>query len=469
MEQTRSNEQIIKLIQQNGMSADFISDLLENHSNIANDSKRAYQNYKSKSLPIQSRTLLDPNKINSKLNLSFRALIVDQGLGYAFGIPVTHEIKNTEISLNQDKYTEKEIFQANMLLKDFIIKTREHKKNLMQSVYSSTGGYSARLFYIDDTGNINYVVYPAWNSIFLNEFNDDSYEFGLIYYNDVNIQGEKIINVKYFDSKNVIEYEGKVENDKKDKTFKEIATKPSVFDYMPMIKFKNNLQELNDFHMIESLVDGIDKVVSDAQNEIEEQRLAYIVIQGTVDITKEIIRNARETGVFVIPDDAKIYYLEKSNNDGNIQNQYKILKDNIYNQSQSIDFTDDNFSGSGGSGEARKWKLLSLETRIGMKIVEFTGSLIQCWKIVFSGLNKKLEKPIDYFDVSNVFTRNLPIDLEYVAKYSKEMLGVYSKKTIYANSPIVDNPQQEIQDLEEENKMLDLEDQFGMNDVEATE
>ena len=68
------------------LDAMMLEELLFAHSKIAERQKALYDMYTSVDLDIQHRVLTDDVKINNKLENDFYSLIVNQCIGYLFGM-----------------------------------------------------------------------------------------------------------------------------------------------------------------------------------------------------------------------------------------------------------------------------------------------------------------------------------------------------------------------------------------------
>jgi len=80
---------------------------------------------------------------------------------------------------------------------------------------------------------------------------------------------------------------------------------------------------------VEALIDAYDKTVSDAQNEIEEFRLAYLLLTGA-EIDEDTLIKARATGVIELPAEGDAKYLTKVLQTEFIENQKNTLERNIF-------------------------------------------------------------------------------------------------------------------------------------------
>lgn len=425
------------------VNSQIIKDLIEEHRPRAEKMKGMYERYKAEQLPIQERKFSDSSKINNKISNDYRGEIIEGITGYMFGRPVSYQI-------DADKYGETLGADLNDRL------DRWEMQNDLPDLDNETGkisavcGYGARLMYVDKAGEERATnIYP-WESIFVENGSTGETDYGLRHYPVTVKEGNREvtrIKAEWYDSKYVTYY---IKNKNGDFILdgnELINPQEHLYDYVPMIKFANNDEELGDFEKVEPLVDAYDRLVSDAQNELEEFRQAYMKFIGA-EIDEETIKKARQSGGFSMPEGSDVGFITKQVNDVFLENQKQTLNDNIYKFSQTVDMADEKFSGASQSGESRKWKLLALENKAINKERKFTRALREQFKILFSAWEKKGIK-IDYLDLDYTFTRNTPIDMQYYASIIKDLKGLVSDETLYSNIPFIEDPYKEIQRLED--------------------
>ena len=234
--------------------------------------------------------------------------------------------------------------------------------------------------------------------------------------------------------------------------YKEDPDEPPIqhgFAYVPVIEFPNNDLRKGDYEKVVEMMDAYDRLISDAQNELEDNRNAYMVFKGVVPDEK-IMAAAKSTGAFGSDDDQfTVEWLIKELAAEFHENHKKTLKDDIYQSTKRVDMSDEKFSGSTQSGEGRKWKLLALENDASMKETKFTSALREMYKVVASGW-KKSGITIDYLTITFQFTRNLPVDLAYYGDILNKYFGRVPLKILYSLMPFIDDPETAIKTLSEE-------------------
>lgn len=393
--------------------------------------KQQYQKYLTLDLPIQKRKFDDSTKVNNKIENPFRTEIVDQVVGYLFGNPIAYSIQDYS-DATHDYFNR---FLTRNTIADLDAET---------GVRMSATGVSYRLAYIDTEGYERLALIPSHEAYVFEDREGES----VVGFRDYKDGDERIIEI--YDDTTTYIYN--FDNEK----LKLKSEEPHGFDYCPLIKFKNNDQEYPDFHKVETMIDAYDKLVSDAQNELEEFRLAYMKFVG-FQVDAEEVEKAKRAGGFEIPDGGDIDFITKNINDVFLENQKNTLNENIYKFSKSVDMSDEKFSGGTQSGESRKWKLLTLENRAIVKERKFTKALRYQWKVLCSSFAKRGFN-IDYLDINAMFTRNVPIELTHEADIQTKLYGLVSDELRLSLFSQVDNVKDEMDRIEAKKENLIYED-----------
>jgi len=447
---------VIKRNFDNRLESKIIKDLIQENESTKKRVSRLYNEYTG-DVDILNYKGPEYLRENNQLPNDYRGDIIDQVVGYTFGTPITYNL------LEPNK---------NSPVNDYF--TNFMSRNNIEDLDSLTGelacicGYSARLLYVDIEGNERVMNINPWEIIFVNDATIDELQYALIYY-PIKVQladGRTVerTKVEWYDKKNITFY---IEDEKgnyfKDNFSEAMNPRPHLFDYVPLIKYKNNDIEKGDFEKVNKLINAYDEITSMSQNDIEQYRSAYFTITGAI-LDDETINKAKQTGALNIPEGASAGFLTKDLN-GVIQaveNQKRTLNDNIYKFSKSVDMTDEQFSGSAMSGESRKWKLVGLESKAIKKVRKFAKANREMFRILASAWKKK-GIIFDPEKVEMVFTRTLPVDTKYFAEVTQLLKGMISEETRISMLPFVPNVQTELE------KMASEADNYNLNFEEDNE
>jgi SPP1 family phage portal protein len=171
-----------------------------------------------------------------------------------------------------------------------------------------------------------------------------------------------------------------------------------------------------------------------------------MVFKGAT-IDADTVSKAKQTGAFSLPLEGDAAFLTKNIGDAVIEHHLDRIENNIRMFAKSPNFNDENFGTE--SGEAKKYKLLSLENKCITTERKFTRALRKQFEIIFSawnlqGWNFKLE------NLFFKFTRNLPLDLTYHADVTQKLAGLVSDETRVSLLPFVDDVDYELEKMKED-------------------
>lgn len=414
------------------LKADDILTILNYNQPVFNRRQGLLNAYYKKGLKVQRRTSTTLQQATNKVVNHFRKLIVDQKVDYLMGSASTY------------KYDED--YDANELLKKIL--RRNHYDHLDAETVRemSVAGVAYRLAYIDQEGYLRFKILPSQETIVIRQ--DDEILLGIHVKDRLNAAGEAISTVSVYDQATVRVFEGTSSG------LFEISNEPHLFNRCPVMVFDNKDNEA-DFECVEELIDAYDEIISMSVDEISEFRLSYISILTDTDIDEDTLQKAKTHGCIHIPDtSAKIEYITKNLNDTFYENAKATIEKNIYKFSNSLDMSEESFTGA--SGEARKWKLIALENRAQTTERLFLKGLRQQFFLIADYLALKHNLTIDPLDIEVVFNRNLPAELSTTVDILSKLSGHVSKRTLLALLPFVDDVDKEMDQLEEESADLYL-------------
>lgn len=434
-------DEIMKRTEFANALADILNDIIEEHEPESKRMIKLYNRYKAdldgpaifKRETIQYEDFetggnvrrLD-DKVNNRLNNAFDADIVDTKVGYMFGHPISYNVDEAQAALKQEVET-------------FILRNNSEDIDAEYGKMAAICGQSARLAYVDREGVERIKNLNPWEAIFIDDdMNEPAYS--LRYYKD----GDDT-QIEFYDADTVYYY--KIVSGT---TVQFVESKPHMFEYNPLFGLANNAELKGDAEKVLSLIDAYDRTLSDASNEIEQYRLAYLILKG-IGADEETLSNLKKNGVFELMDkDDDVKYLTKDINDQMIENHLDRLEDNILRFAKSVNFTDESFAGQ-ASGVAMKYKIMALEAKCITMERKFVSSLRYQFKVLFSAWAKRkgLGKD-DYLKVWFGFKRNLPINVLDEAQSTVQLKGNVSEKTRLSLLSFVDDVAFEQKEIEKD-------------------
>ncbi|PAY13493.1 MULTISPECIES: phage portal protein [unclassified Bacillus (in: firmicutes)] len=447
-------KEFINLIQQNGINGNIIKLMIEEHRPIRDKMIKLYARYKAdpSGVPILTRKLIDydgigneavkriDDKVNNKLNNSFDSEIIDTKTGYMFGHPITYETE--DVALKE-------------LVSTFNTRNNIEDSDSELGKTASICGYGARLLYVDEEGNERLRNVDPWEAIILASDDITEPTFGLRYYQVFEWSGEtKVTSYRadFYDATYIYSFKS---SDKE--LYQLIERKPHMFDGCPLFGVPNNKELKGDTEKVISLIDAYDRTLSDASNEIEQFRLAYLIVKGA-SLDEEDMENLKKSGVFeVFDENGDVKFLTKEINDTMIENHLNRLEENILRFAKTVNFSDGSFGGT-ITGVAMRYKLMALEHKAITMERKMTAAFRYQYKILCSAWDKKiLADKNGYLKLWFQFKRNLPVNILEEAQASAQLKGQVSEETRLALLSFVDDVRFELERMAAERDAYDLE------------
>lgn len=426
------------------VTSQIISDLIDMHRSDRSRMIKLYQRYKAQDVPIFDRKVAEYETINHQLNNDFFGEIVDTKVGYFMGIPITYGIAHTA-----ENYEAKD-----KTIQDFIY------HNLIKDLDSETAkvaaicGLGSRLLYIDPEGRERVMNVPPWECIFVYDRSINEPQYALRYYPigvvDQNGETTERTRVEWYDPTHVTFYIQDSEGNYILDDTEPINPRPHMFDGIPLIAFPNNEELQGDCEKVLHLIDAYDRALSDQNNEIEAYRAAYMLFYG-FEVDEETLADIKRTGAFGIPtvqDGSRVEFLTKELNDQFTEKHLDRLEKNILRFARSVNFTDEHFA-SNLSGVAMKYKMFALESKCMIAERKFTAALQKQFELLASIWAKK-GIVFDPRDITYQFKRNFPLNMLDEAQTNATLKGLISEKTRLSLLSFVDDPEEELKQMEQE-------------------
>lgn len=448
----------IMRIEREGISSEVIDRIIDKHEPKRLHMKALYNRWctTKEGVPIFTRKAR-ADVVNNKINNDYFGEIVSTKIGYFAGTPFSYQYSKVDVNNEMaeeegDAITEQERKKNIQIMKHFTRYSNISKADVTMSEMAEIVGYASRLLYVDKDGEETLRVLQPWNCVHLSRSDITEAEYGLIEKFGVEVyrNGEykTVDKVEFYDSENVYFYEkgdnGWVEDpDEKQPVLKH------MFDYCPLQGIPNNEEMLGGAEKVLSIIDAIDRALSDCNSEIEAFKLAYMVIAGGSFDDEDELEKCRETGCFQIPTEGvEISYLTKEINDDFVENHLTRLDKAIYKFSKTPDLSDSNIT-SASSGISMKFKLFGLETRCMIFERMYEKANRQMFKILGSAWKKKGYN-FDHLECDTVFGRTFPLDTQYEATTLQLLEGRVSKDTALGLMSFVPDPAVEIEKMKKE-------------------
>lgn len=358
----------LQAIRESGITTDLIKRLIEKHESRAIEMKRLYERYMQKNVPIQSRDLDDPMKVNNKIANDFMGEIVDTKVGFFAGVPVTY-------SYEEDTPIVNDAMQA------FLNRNRIADLDAEVTKWATITGYGARLLYLDLDGEPRAVNVPPWEVIFLGDLGIDEPEYALRYYTFETADKPKV-RAEFYDGTSYATFEGEDA-----KSLKPLdGVRDHGFEKCPLFGFMNNEELLGDAVKVLDVIDAYDRTLSDVNSEIEAFRSAYLALYGVLPPAEgEEEESFATAGTLYLGEGQDAKFVTKVIQDTAVENHLNRLHENIYRLSGTPDLTSEGFA-SQSSGIAIRLKMTALENKTATFERKFKSATLRMWEVLASHL-----------------------------------------------------------------------------------
>lgn len=381
---------------------------------------------------ILQRNFVDDTKPNNRVVNNFPKLIVDTGVSYFTGLPVTLTCKN-------------------IAYLDAILDL--HKKNNADDVLSELDkmtdiyGHAFEFHYIRKGKEIFKALSPDKVMVCYSDNINEDLLCAIVYdeYKDIS-SDELITDIQVYTEKEIWNFsarDGKVDELPQIDTHK--------FPRVPVIEYIANEERLGAFETVITAVDAYNVAVSDAINEVEYWNDSYLLLKNLNATTQEDVLEMKRNRVLLIDGDGEAQFLTKDVNDKHFENIKDRLTADIHKFSQTPNLQDEQFA-SNLSGVAIRYKMMGLEHKTAIKERKFMSALNERIELLTHFLNLDGCGYDDTIDI--IFTRNLPSNLVELADIVSKVRGVVSDETLRSTLPFIHDLEGEKVKLENEKQSM---------------
>lgn len=368
---------------------------------------------------------------DNRVVVNFAKYIVDTFNGYFIGIPVkiTSDDENVNEKVNE--------FYNSSDLADNLAELSK-----LCSIYGTAFAY----LYTDENGEVKMTYNSPLDMLLIHSDTiDESPLFAIRYHYD---KDNYLKGTLYYGSK---EYAINGENE----TLEELE-KFETFDGLPVIEFVENDFRQSSFEQVKNMMNHFNKVLSSKANDVEYFANAFLKIVGA-SVENGTIRAMQENRVINVTGNGSqnvdIDFIGKPDGDTTQENLLERLSELIFTTAMVANTTSENFGNV--SGVALEFKLQNMHNLAIAKERKFTSGLKQMFKI-WATVPIGLVHLDDYKKLQFDFTRNIPKNIQEEINNAKNLTGIVSKETQLKQLSFIDNPVEELEQLEKE-QMQDYE------------
>ena len=394
------------------------------------------------------------NVANNKLVDNQYRKLVDQKTNYVLGKPLT-------LATSKDEYLE-------LLSKVFTKSVHRQLRVLAQ--YSVDGGISWLYPYYNENGEFKLMVFPSYEicpiwkdkshtelecamRYYPEEIFDDNGGTTLVYHVDL-LTTHGITHFRYQGASLMPEEVPHTD-------YLYLGDKGYNWKRLPLIPFKYNSKEIPLIRNVKKLQDALNQVLSDFQNNMEEDPRTSILVLKNYDGTNipEFRQNLATYGVIKVTTvDGVQGGVETLKVEVNAQNYQAILmqlKRAIVENGRGFDAKEERMD-----GDPNQMNIESMYTDIDLDVnameTEFQAGFEELKWFIDQYLIHKGKADYTGEDVEFVFNRDIFINEDAKIENCSKSVGIISNKTILARHPWVTNVEHELSQIEED-KAAELE------------
>lgn len=370
-------------------------------------------------------------KPDNRLVVNLAKYIVDTYNGYFIGIPVKVTHDDTKVNESIQNFRNRSDMDDN-----------ESELAKICAIY----GHAYEYLYQDEEALTN-VVYNTPLDMFV--VYDDTIAqkplFAVRYHYDKEgkLAGEMVDSSYRYHFK---DNEGKL-------TFAE-EEEPHFYGDVPIVEYIENEERQSVFENVKTLINAINKSLSEKANDVDYFSDAYIKILGE-ELDEESIQRLRDNRIINLAGDGAshviVEFMEKPNADTTQENLLNRLLYLVFQVAMVANINDESFGNA--SGVALEFKLQPMKNLAVNKERKMKSGMQRRYKMIFNLMtNIEQSKSNEWMNLGYVFTRNIPRNLADEAETAAKLVGVVSNETNLGTLSIVDNPQLEMERMAKENE-----------------
>jgi SPP1 family phage portal protein len=394
-------------------------------------------------------------RANTKVHCNFIQKFINEEASYCMGNKITYSSHSNNQNVIED------------LRLNFRHWKEKHNKELCKQSLIFNEAYE--LYYIDSDGLFNSLICTPLDSYILQD------DFG-------NTQLFIRFWTKKFDDTRTLYADVYTDSDISHYTVIGDVFKPvdgvkvdtNIFGKVPVSIVKIGTIDESLFAVLKGLQDGYETNLSDMVNEISDFRNAYLVFMNCKldDETKDEngetdLDKMKRLGIMNLPGEkADVKWLIKEINDDFVQNTLNTLEDKMYQLASHINNNEKLVSNT--SSLALRNRLIGLEEKCTNNIQALVDAIKVRLKFLFIYLKIRQNKDYDWKDIDIKIVPNIPTDDLMISQIISQLNGKLSTRTGLAQLSFIDNPDNEMKQIEKEEKEsepgLDL-DKIGDSNV----
>ena len=414
----------------------------------------------------KTELFVNPNRSNERISNQFHRILIDQKAAYIAGREPTVSVKGAEKDGIAKAYE--------TALTDF---ADEKFNDVILSAVKGAGnkGFETIHVYYGADGNLNYCIVPAEEviPIYDTEYQEELKELIRYYSITVLKDGRQCLRkrVEWWTKEDVTYYEETEENIYIRDISRSINPSPHFWQVtslngleqrrtphswgrVPFIILKNNDEMTTDLQKVKGLIDAYDLISSQGTNDLLDLVALYWVIQGYGGETANSIARKLQLNraVNVIGSDGGKISAEQVDIPVTGRLEWlKMLRRDIFNFGMGIDVDSDRF-GNAPSGVSLKFQYTLLDLKANAVAAKLKRAVKELLWYVTEDINRKNGTSYDSGLIEVGLNKTMITNDMETVQILTQSKGLISDKTIIARHPFVDDVNEELKELEAQEK-----------------
>jgi len=231
----------------------------------------------------------------------------------------------------------------------------------------------------------------------------------------------------------------------------EVNGEPGTWDKVPFIPFKNNDLELPDLQFIKTLIDDYDRTRSDISNLLTDIKNVIFALRGYGgESLSDFMRDLSYYRAVKVDEDGGVDKIESTINIEAAQKHWEALKKDIFDFGQGVDEDKDKI-GNAPSGIALRFLYAGLDLKCNALEEWFKWGFEQLLYFV-NKYHEITKQPVSDKEITIVFNRDIAVNESQAITDCQNSKGIISDKTIIANHPWIKDLEEELKQIEKENR-----------------
>lgn len=408
------------------LTADLLHEYVTKHRSVSQTTYQPLEDAYMTDYPIMHQAKKKEYKPDNRLAVNFAKYLTDVFGGFFCGIPIKIDTDEETIAdyLNLlDRYNGLDSVNAEL------------------ARHCDIYGHGYEIYYVDEDGQIAVsALSPMDGFMIYDESIRRRPRYFVRYYTDVNniIRGSVSDNqiVRYFMIDTSLHFTGEEQL--------------HGFAEVPATEYKENDVRMGVFEPVMSLINALNKALSEKANDIDYFSDAYLKILGA-RLENEDLETIRDDRIINLEtengENLVVEFMGKPDGDASQEHLIDRLTKLIFTISMVANISDEEFGNA--SGISLKYKLLTMNNMAKTKERLFSASFDRRYRLIFSNPINAM-KADDWVQISYKYSRNIPTNILDEAQTAAQLAGTTSLQTRLGVLSVVDNVQDEMDRIAKE-------------------